>query len=221
MPFTVPRSRAEALVSVTPALVALTLVAGTPAPLPTTSASPSATPVPLSTTTPIPVSPGPDGPALTSRTPPPGAPGIRQVGLTVTVPSGPVHLGATAPGGQLTGHLGSIAVDDDRLLGGSWTTTVSATSFTTGAGGPARTVGAGRVRYWSGPATRNTGTLAVHPGQRAAADAVALDSVRTAFQADLDLLFLSSVGWNPSLIIDLPTGVVAGRYTGTVTHSVS
>ncbi|MCZ7438438.1 hypothetical protein O7598_18665 [Micromonospora sp. WMMC241] len=145
--------------------------------------------------------------------------GPLQTGLSITVPTGPVSFGATTPGGTLTGHLGTVQVDDDRLLGGSWTTSVTATSFKTGAGDPTRTIDAGHVSYWSGPATLAIGTLAVHPGQRTAADAVTLDVSRVAFRADLNLLFLSNVAWNPSLVIATPSAAVAGHYTGTVIHS--
>ncbi|QLQ35186.1 hypothetical protein [Micromonospora robiginosa] len=156
--------------------------------------------------------------APAARAAPPDVP--FQAGLSISVPTGPVSFGATAPGGTLTGHLGTVQVDDDRLLGGSWTTSVTATSFTTGAGDPTRTIGADHVRYWSGPATLAVGTLAVHPGQLTAADAVSLDVSRVAFRADLNLLFLSSVAWNPSLIIGTPPAAVAGPYRGTVVHSV-
>ncbi|WP_139128706.1 hypothetical protein [Micromonospora humi] len=154
----------------------------------------------------------------TARAEPPVGP--LQTGLSITVPTGPVSFGATAPGGTLTGHLGTVEVDDDRLLGGSWTTSVTATSFKTGAGDPTRTIDAGHVSYWSGTATLNVGTLAVHPGQPRAQDAVTLDVSRVAFRADLDLLFLSRVAWNPSLIINTPPAAVAGAYQGTVIHSV-
>jgi hypothetical protein len=30
-----------------------------------------------------------------------------------------------------------------------------------------------------------------------------------------------SATWNPTLIVDIPAGAVAGTYTGTITHSVA
>jgi hypothetical protein len=139
--------------------------------------------------------------------------------LSITVPASTVTLGTAAPGGTITSQLGSVQVSDLRaLLTATWTASVSATNFTTGAGGPGNTVPSTAVSYWSGPATATTGTATFTPGQAAAANAQALGVSRTAFTASAGIGD-NSATWNPTLIITL-AGSVSGTYTGTLTHSV-
>ncbi|GAB7184442.1 hypothetical protein ATKI12_4273 [Kitasatospora sp. Ki12] len=142
----------------------------------------------------------------------------RLLGLSITVPTS-VNLGSSAPGGTITGHLGAVTVDDNGVVA-NWTVTVAATNFTTGAGAPAQTIAKGSVSYWSGPATAKTGTGTVTPGQATAAQAQALSASRTAFSLTGGLV-VTSVTWNPTLIVSVPASAVGGAYTGTVTHSVA
>lgn len=146
----------------------------------------------------------------------PGAP--RLLGLSITVPAS-VSLGSAAPGGTITAYLGPVKVDDTGVVA-NWTATVTATNFTTGAGAPAQTIAKGSVSYWSGPFTAKTGTGTATPGQATAAQAQSLSASRTAFTLAGGLL-VTSVTWNPTLIVSVPASAVGGAYTGTVTHSVA
>jgi uncharacterized transporter YbjL len=76
------------------------------------------------------------------------------------------------------------------------------------------------VSYWSGPATASTGLGVRVPGQLTALNAVSLAAPATAFA--LQAVALStSTSWNPTVVVAIPAGAVAGSYTGTVTHSVA
>ena len=137
--------------------------------------------------------------------------------LSITTP-GSVNLGVAPPGGTITAQLGSVTVSDTGYA--SWTATVTATNFTTGNGAPAETIANSNVSYWSGPATTQTGTATLTPGQATAAQAQLLDASGTAFSQQSGGI-TTSVTWNPTLIISVPAPAVAGNYTGVVTHSVA
>jgi hypothetical protein len=141
--------------------------------------------------------------------------------VAITVPSSK-NLGTAATGtARISAQLGSVSVTASGLVAPSFTATVSTTVFVTGSGGTGQTIGKASVRYWSGPATSVTGLLGGGtPGQATAANAQDLSVSRTAFSGQGTLLNIS-VTWNPTLIIDIPTGAVAGSYTGTITHSVA
>ncbi|GGO74721.1 hypothetical protein GCM10012289_48060 [Nonomuraea cavernae] len=144
-------------------------------------------------------------------------------GLTITVPNGPVSIGGAAPGGLISGPIGTVTVDDTRAaLSATWTATVSATSFTTGGGTPAETVPASSVFYWSGPATSISGAPAAAfvPGQPNAASRQSLNNPRTAF-SKVSGSGNNSASWAPTIEVDVPAQAVAGTYTGTVNHSVA
>ncbi len=67
--------------------------------------------------------------------------------LSITAPAG-ASLGSAPPGQTLTGQLGSYLVTDNRAAASaSWTATVSASNFTTGAGTPPVTIPAGDAGY--------------------------------------------------------------------------
>lgn len=141
-----------------------------------------------------------------------------ELGLNITAPTS-ASLGSTTPGGTVTAQLGSVTVDS--TLGGAWTATVSTTSFATGGHTVAETIAKSRVSYWSGPFTAKSGIGGTYiPGQATAGQAQTLDVPRTAFRAT-SLALLSSVTWNPTLVVAVPSAAVAGTYTGTVTHSVA
>jgi hypothetical protein len=99
----------------------------------------------------------------------------------------------------------------------TWTATVSATNFISGA----HTITNGRVSYWSGTATATSGSVGtLTPGQSSSSAAQTLDTPRTAFSRSGSPVS-HSVTWNPSLIVSVPLTAVAGTYSGTVTHSVA
>jgi len=144
-----------------------------------------------------------------------------EAALAITVPS-TANLGSTAvTSASLSSPLGTVTVVDDRKLGLSWTATVSCTDFTTGGGTAPETIQKAFVSYWSGPATATSGLAVAVPGQLTAVLAVNMTSSRTAFSGTGISLVTNSASWNPTIIVNLPAGVVAGTYTGTVTHSVA
>jgi hypothetical protein len=140
--------------------------------------------------------------------------------LSIAVPAA-VDLGVAVPGADLSAPLGTVTVTDERSqLSAIWVATVTASDFTTGGAGPSETIPAGTIEYWSGPATATTGTGSFVPGQLTSADAVPLDQGRAAFgksSGDRD----NSAAWSPTLVVHIPIEVVAGTYTGTITHSVA
>ena len=132
-------------------------------------------------------------------------------------------LGSGAPGEDINGVLGVVTVTDGRAAAdGSWTTSVTATVFSTGGGTPPETVLASEVSYWSGPATATTGGGTFTPGQATAGAAQPLDNVTplTAF-THAGGTGNNSASWNPGIVVHLPLDSLAGTYTGTVTHSVA
>jgi hypothetical protein len=136
--------------------------------------------------------------------------------LSISVPAsasfGSVPSGATV----VSALLGNVQVVDARAsTAGSWTATVSSTSFVTGAGSPAETVPASDVRYDPGNAIATTGTGTFTPG----ADG-SLATPITAFSASSEV-GSTSVTWDPQITITIPPAAVAGTYTGTITHSVA
>jgi hypothetical protein len=141
-------------------------------------------------------------------------------GLTIDVPA-TADIGTGNPGTSVSGQLGPVTVTDERAaLDASWNVTVVSTAFTTGTATPAETIPATSVSYWSGPATVGpVGAGTFTPGQAAVGNAEVISTAQDAFthatgSGD------NSVTWNPTLVIAIPTGKVAGEYTGTVTHTV-
>ncbi|TWH66930.1 hypothetical protein [Micromonospora olivasterospora] len=145
----------------------------------------------------------------------------RTEGVNITVPAS-VSLGSAFTGGVLNGSLGTVTVEDFRgpVNPNTWVTTVTATAFVTGAGGAGRTIANGQVSYWSGQAVRSTGGGTLVPGQPTSAQAVPLDAARVAFSKTAGN-GNNTVSWAPTLRIAVPSGIVAGTYRGTITHSVA
>ena len=149
-------------------------------------------------------------------------PALAHASVAITVPSA-VDLGSVPSGTTTLSHqLGTVTATaiGDILLFPSFATTVSASSFTTGAGGPSQTIAAGSITYWSGPATATVGLQTATPGQADAAHAQNLSLSRTAFSSS-GLAVSISTTWNPTIVVTIPSTAVAGTYTGTITHSVA
>lgn len=141
--------------------------------------------------------------------------------VAITAPTSK-NLGSAATGsGTVSAQLGTVTVTATGAIAPSFTATVSATVFTTGARTSNETIPKTSIRYWSGPATAVTGLLGGGtPGQPTAAQAVDLTVTRTAFTGTGTLLSISG-SWNPTIIITIPASAVAGTYSGTITHSVA
>jgi hypothetical protein len=141
--------------------------------------------------------------------------------LNITAPSTTVNLGSASVGaGTITAQLGTVSVTDNRgLFLGGWTSTVSASHFTTGGGTAAETINSSNVSYWSGAATASTGVGTLLGSQLTSLLAVVINSAQTAFTGG-SLIGNNSASWNPTLIT-IPAAPVVGTYTGTVTHTVA
>ena len=142
--------------------------------------------------------------------------------LSITAPGTTVNLGSASVGaGTITAQLGTVSVNDARgLLNGSWTSTVSASHFTTGGGTAAETIGATNVSYWSGAATATSGVGTLLGSQLTSGLAVAINAAQTAFTGG-SLVGNNSASWDPTMVITIPAAAVVGTYTGTVTHTVA
>jgi hypothetical protein len=142
--------------------------------------------------------------------------------LNITAPGTTVNLGsASTSAGSLSAQLGTVSVTDNRgLLNGGWTSTVSSSHFTTGAGTAAETINATNVSYWSGAATASSGLGTLLGSQLTSLLAVVINSAQTAFTGG-SLIGNNSASWNPTVVITIPAAAVVGTYTGTVTHTVA
>jgi hypothetical protein len=141
--------------------------------------------------------------------------------LSISAPASK-NLGSAATGSAtISAQLGTTTVTDNRgALLGSWTSTVSSTSYTTGGGTANETIPNSAVTYWSGGATASSGTGTFTPGQATSGNAVALSSSQTAFSASA-VVGNNTVSWNPTVTVNIPSAAVAGTYSGTITHSVA
>lgn len=130
---------------------------------------------------------------------------------------------ASAPGGVTGGKLGTVTVSDNRgTTGAAWTATVSSTTFVTGTGTGtgAQTIPLTSISYWAGTATATTGTGTFVSAEPTAASAVTLTVPQIVFSLTSGST-VNSASWNPTLVVSVPAGAVAGTYTATVTHSVA
>jgi hypothetical protein len=136
--------------------------------------------------------------------------------LSISTPDsvswGSVPVGTATVGGS----LGTVTVTDTRSGSArSWTASVSSTDFITGAGTGNQDIPAANVSYSPGLATGSSGIVTPLAGLGGA-----LGSARTAFTASLGS-GSTSVSWNPTVTVTLPSNLAAGTYTGTITHSVA
>jgi len=139
-------------------------------------------------------------------------------GLSVSVPgsadlstSGSTLIGATS----LSGSLGSVQVSDNQgTLAHTWTASVSTTDFTTGGGGANKTIGKANAAYTPGVVTTTGVGVAVGTP---ATDLSTSASVVTSTA----VIGSMTATWNPTVSVTIPADVIAGTYSGTITHSVS
>jgi hypothetical protein len=128
---------------------------------------------------------------------------------------------ATSDDGVISARMGTVTVTDTRgVVGGAWTVRVSATPFTTGRGAAGQRIDPSSIAYWSGPAVARSGVAALVPGQPGPSRAVPLTTTRTAFSAT-GVAGDNTAAWNPTVVIRVPEAAVAGRYRGSIIHSVA
>jgi hypothetical protein len=139
-------------------------------------------------------------------------------GLSVSVPATAnlSSVSSTLIGtSSLSGSLGSISVTDNRGgLAVVWTATVSSTDFTTGGGSTHETITKTNVGY-------NPGTISAS-GIGTAVGTPAVSLVTSApVVAATGVTGAESASWSPTVSVNVPSGSVAGTYTGTITHSIA
>lgn len=136
--------------------------------------------------------------------------------LAITAPT-TATLPDAAPGGSTSGALGTVSVTDGRAaLDASWVATATLDApFTTGTGTTPETIPAANVTYDPGAAIDPTPPEEFTPGSPGTLDSPVTAMSHTTGSG------VNSVSWNPTLTIAVPSGAVAGTYTGTVVHSVA
>ena len=135
--------------------------------------------------------------------------------LSITAPAS-AGLGFAAPGGTASASLGIVQVTDGRAGVAGWTTTTSATDFTTGVGTPAETIPVHDVHYLISGFTSTTGSATFMPTPVTDLSGTA-QAVVTATNVNGD----NSAAWNPVIQVSVPSGAVVGTYSATITHSVA
>src|ERR1700760_5095144 len=140
--------------------------------------------------------------------------------LSISTPDS-ANLGTAAIGAaDVSGSLGTVTVTDQRasLSLASWTTSVTSSAFTTGQASPNETIPATDVGYNPGVQTNQTGIGVFAPGVLTALTNIS--TPQTAYTAVAEV-GATSVSWNPTITVTLPSSVAAGTYNGTITHSVA
>ncbi len=144
---------------------------------------------------------------------------------TVTITGGVLAISAPTTAGNLGTHansvsgwtisapLGQVQVSDARsaAAGSGWVASVIATAFTPPAG---PTIAASAVSYTAGPITKvGTATYTANDPQ----DLTGVVAAVTATGITGD----NSATWNPTITVTVGTGMAAGVYGATITHSVA
>lgn len=136
--------------------------------------------------------------------------------LELTVSTEPTDLGSVKPtsdGTTVSGALGEVTVRDNRnaAAGATWVASVVATDFAAEQG---QSIPASRISYTAGR-IRGTGTVTLRANEtgnlrrpRPAVTATGITGNNTA-------------RWTPTVHVHVPPGLLAGVYTGTITHSVA
>jgi hypothetical protein len=139
--------------------------------------------------------------------------------LSITTPAA-MDVGQAVPGASLDVRFSAVEVNDTRTLASAgWTVDVTANHFNDPSGLSKR-INRSQVSYWSGPATFATGIGTFVPGQVTRAQRVNLSTTRTAFRLTGGR-GNNTARWQPTLVIRIPAEALDGRYTGTISHSVS
>ena len=156
--------------------------------------------------------------------------GVNSLAVSAPAPAGGVDLGSVTStdllaGGSPTvgGSLGDVTVTDERgSLVASWTAKVTSSEFVHETANADGTVAAeekvttANILYSSGLGTV-TGTGVFTPSVALPMNTPELLRNAGTFAG----VGANSVTWDPTLTITLLTSQVAGKYTGTITHSVA
>nr|WP_296780173.1 hypothetical protein [Rhodococcus sp. (in: high G+C Gram-positive bacteria)] len=130
--------------------------------------------------------------------------------LTITAPA---TQALTVTGNQATGGITPVVVSDQRRGINGWVASAVSTAFTKAAPNPA-SIPATAVAY-QGTIATITGIAVVTP-----ALAPVIDTTK-AVQTATAVIGANTATWTGNVTVTLPTNVVAGDYSGTITHSVA
>ncbi|SNS44344.1 hypothetical protein [Rhodococcoides kyotonense] len=140
--------------------------------------------------------------------------------VTFTVAGGALNITApanqtlTVTGNQATGGITPVVVSDQRRGINGWTASAVSTAFTKPAPDPA-SIPATAVTY-QGSLPAVTGVAIVTPSLLP----VVLDTTKSV-QVATAVVGANTATWTGNVTVTLPNDVVAGVYTGTITHSVA
>jgi len=135
--------------------------------------------------------------------------------LEISVKSPTKNFGTvenTADGTTISGSLGEVTVRDNRNApeGSSWVATAVATELKRTKG---RGISAGNIRYSAGPVDKQC-TCTVR-----ARKTVTLNRPQAVVTAS-EITGNNVASWTPTITVKIPADVVAGTYSGAITHSV-
>lgn len=135
--------------------------------------------------------------------------------IDITVPTGPVSLGAVATSGSaqtVTNTLGNVTVTDSRGGTTGWVVTASGTDFT---GPQSISVSAPGSSSYNTPGATVTGTAIVTASN--------LDPLYPPgpVQTATGVSGINTATWNPTISVTIPANALAGTYSSTITHSVA
>ena len=135
--------------------------------------------------------------------------------LEISVNTTPRSLGrraTTAKAATISGTLGQVVVRDRRGApeGSGWVASVVSSAFRSRTG-PA--IPASNIRYTAGPINR------VGPATYTANNPTNLKHAKAAVTAS-NITGYNTATWNPTLHVNITSGLTAGVYTATITHSV-
>lgn len=135
--------------------------------------------------------------------------------LDITVPPGPVSLGAVAPSinpQTVSSQLGDVTVIDGRGGTTGWVATASAVDFT----GPQNiSVSAPGSSSYTTPSATVTGTATVT--QSNLSPLYPPGPVQTA----TGVSGINTATWDPLIALTIPANTLSGTYNSVLTHSVS
>lgn len=135
--------------------------------------------------------------------------------LSVTAPTSAGLGSADLASTSLAGSLGTVSVDDQRGEAlADWSVAVSGGTFTTGGATTSETVPATALAYDPGVVS---GSLTTLPVGTAVSDLSVTKTVVTL----TDGVGSNTANWSPTVTVTIPDGIVAGSYSGTITHSIS
>ena len=131
--------------------------------------------------------------------------------LTISAPA-TLNLGNASSPSVLTVEMAAVTVTDNRgiLASNGWVVSVIASALTPAAG---PTIAASAIGYQAGVFIE-TGTVTSTASN--SSDLTGQNVVVTATLATDS----HAVTWTPKVIVQIPSGLAAGTYTGTITHSV-